>query len=99
MAKPRYIELIEKNDPALLEKVNALSELVYREGALPVKTKLLMGVLGDAILGRPEGVRALSNAARANGASEEEIAETIHMALHLAGVPGLVAATSAYKED
>ncbi len=97
--KPKYVELIEKNDPGLLEARAAVEKLVHEEGALSVKVKLLMAVLGDAILGRPEGVKALSNAARAAGATEEEIAETVRVAFHMAGVPGLVAATSAYRED
>lgn len=99
VTKPLFIERIENNDPELLEKMTSLREFALKEGALSTKMKTLMALLADALLNHPQGVKSLSNMARAHGASEEEIAETIHMAFLFGGLPGLVTATNAYKED
>ena len=55
-------------------------------------------MLGDAILGHPEGVRAIADRARAQGATEQEIAETVRMAFLCAGMPGLVTGTYAFRK-
>jgi alkylhydroperoxidase/carboxymuconolactone decarboxylase family protein YurZ len=55
-----------------------------------------MSMLADAILGHGDGVRAIAARARAQGASEEEIAETVRMAFLTAGMPGLVTGTNAF---
>jgi alkylhydroperoxidase/carboxymuconolactone decarboxylase family protein YurZ len=97
--KPLYVQLIEKHDPSLLETLGMMNALVHENGALSAKTKILMSLLSDAILGRPEGVKALARMARAAGSTEEEIAETVRVAFNMGGLPALVCATNAYKED
>jgi alkylhydroperoxidase/carboxymuconolactone decarboxylase family protein YurZ len=96
MAKPFFVEALENSDTELLEQMNSLQEFVGRDGALPAKIKTLMSMLGDAILGHPEGVRAIAQRARAQGASEQEIAETVRVAFLCAGMPGLVTGTYAF---
>ena len=96
MQKPFFVEALEKSDPELLEHMNSLQEFVGRDGALPAKVKTLMSMLGDAILGHAEGVRAIAQRARAQGATEAEIAETVRMAFSCAGMPGLVTGTYAF---
>jgi alkylhydroperoxidase/carboxymuconolactone decarboxylase family protein YurZ len=98
MTKPPFIEALEKNDPALLKQMVALNEFASKDGALSAKVKTLMSMFGDAILNHPEGVRVLADRARAQGASEEEINETVRMAFLFAGLPGLVIATSAFPK-
>jgi len=56
-----------------------------------------MSMLGDAILGHPEGVAALAARARQLGAGEQEIAETVHIAFTAGGIPALVTALRAFK--
>ena len=56
-----------------------------------------MSMLGDAILGHPEGVKAIAEMARAQGATEQEIAETVRVAFLCAGMPGLVTGTYAFQ--
>ncbi len=97
MEKPFFVETLEKHDPQLLEQMQAVQALAAGEGALPQKIKTLMSMLGDAILGHPEGVKALAAQARAQGATEEEIRETVRMAFFCAGMPGLVTATRALE--
>ena len=98
MAKSPWAEAIDKNDPALAEQMNALSEFVRTDGAIPAKVKTLMGLFGDAMLAHGGGVKALAAAARKQGATEEEINETIRMAFLWSGLPGLVMATQAYPD-
>jgi hypothetical protein len=44
-----------------------------------------------------EGVRALAERARGQGATEPEIAETVRMTFFCSGMPALVTATSAFR--
>jgi alkylhydroperoxidase/carboxymuconolactone decarboxylase family protein YurZ len=96
MDKPFFIEALEKSDPKLLTHLTSLQDFVGTDGALSAKVKTLMSMLGDAILGHPEGVKAIAERARAQGASEQEIAETVRVAFVCAGMPGLVTGTYAF---
>jgi alkylhydroperoxidase/carboxymuconolactone decarboxylase family protein YurZ len=98
MGKPFFVEALERNDPELLNQMNSLQDFVGKDGALPAKIKTLMSMLGDAILGHPDGVKAIAERARAQGATEEEIAETVRVAFLCAGMPGLVTATHAFRK-
>jgi alkylhydroperoxidase/carboxymuconolactone decarboxylase family protein YurZ len=97
MDKPFFIEALEKSDPELLTHLTSLQDFVGTDGALSAKVKTLMSMLGDAILGHPEGVKAIAERARAQGASEQEIAETVRVAFVCAGMPGLVTGTYAFR--
>jgi alkylhydroperoxidase/carboxymuconolactone decarboxylase family protein YurZ len=99
MAKPAYIEALEKGDPELLKHFAGVQEFVSRDGALSAKIKTLMGMFGDAILGHADGVRAIAERARAQGATEQEIAETVRMAFYFGGIPALVTATNSFKRQ
>ena len=98
MARPAFVEALERGDPELLKHVAAIQELAGKDGALPAKVKTLMGMLGDAILGHADGVKSIAGRARTQGASEQEIAETVRMALLFAGMPGLVTGTNAFRK-
>jgi alkylhydroperoxidase/carboxymuconolactone decarboxylase family protein YurZ len=98
MSKPFYVEAMEKGDPDLLRHVAAIQEFAGKDGALPASIKTLMSMLCDAILGHADGVRALAQRARDQGATEPQIAETVRMAFLFGGMPGLVTATRAFRE-
>jgi alkylhydroperoxidase/carboxymuconolactone decarboxylase family protein YurZ len=98
MDKPFFVEALEKNDPQLLRQMTSLRDFVSKDGALPAKVKTPMCMLGDAILGHAEGVKAIAERARAQGATEAEIAETVRMAFFCAGMPGLVTGTCAFRK-
>ena len=98
MVKPFVGEILEKSDHELLEKMHSLQEFAGKDGALPVKVKTLMSMLVDAILGHPDGVKALADMARAQGATESEIAETVRVAFLSGGMPGLVTGTHAFRK-
>ena len=57
-----------------------LRETVLAGGALSSKTKTLMMMLCDALLAHPDGAANLAKRARALGASEMEIGETLAVA-------------------
>ena len=65
--------------------------------SLPLKVKILMTMLCDALLAHPDGVAAIADRARAAGASEEEIAETVGVAFVMGGTPALVTGCNAFK--
>ena len=96
MDRPPFIVKVEANDSEFLDHVRGLSNFIMTDGELPAMTKILMTVLGEALLRRDEGVRIASEIARNIGASEGEIKETIRIAFVLGGLPGLSAAASAY---
>jgi len=98
MEKPAYAVALGKGDPQALDMVKKLQDLVLKDGALSAKIKMLMCMLGDAMLGQYDGVRVLAERARALGATEAEIAETVRVALYMGGMPGLVTGTRAFRE-
>jgi alkylhydroperoxidase/carboxymuconolactone decarboxylase family protein YurZ len=89
---------MQKLDPKLLEHLKQTEELVYGDGALPKKIKLLMALAFDAAHGAVNGVRALAAQAKAAGATDAEIAETIRVAYHLSGVGSVYVASQGLKE-
>ena len=97
MEKTFFVEALERNDPELLGQMTSLLDFAGGDGALPEKIKTLMSMLGDAILGHPDGVKAIAERARAQGATEQEIAETVRIAFVCAGMPGLVTGTYAFR--
>ncbi len=88
---------LEKNSPQLYHDVTSLRDHVLTEGALPLKVKVVMTMLCDALLAHPEGVANIANRARAAGATEEEIAETVGVAFVMGGTPALVTGANAFK--
>ncbi len=89
---PPFLKALESSDPELLEQVMKVMQMVGAPGALDAKTKTLMSLLGDAILGHAEGCASLGQRARQMGASEAEIQETVRMAYQMGGLPALITA-------
>jgi alkylhydroperoxidase/carboxymuconolactone decarboxylase family protein YurZ len=90
--------LLEENAPDLMKAVGGTRETVLVDGALSLKVKTLMTMLCDALLAHPDGVANIANRARAAGATEEEIAETIGVAFLFGGMPALVTGSNAFKK-
>ena len=91
-------KVLGDKDPEFAQRVVALRGFADAGGALEAKTKTLMSMLADAILGHPDGVAALAERARQQGASEQEIVETVRMAFTCGGLPALVTALRAFKQ-
>ncbi|PKB72126.1 MAG: hypothetical protein BZY87_01985 [SAR202 cluster bacterium Io17-Chloro-G6] len=90
-------DILQKDAPELFKVVNGARESVLTDGALSVKVKTLMTMLCDALLAHPDGVANIANRARAAGATEEEIAETVGVAFLFGGMPALVTGANAFK--
>ena len=90
--------MLGKGAPELLKQVSALQQTVGTEGALSAKTKTLMMMLCDALLGHSDGVAGIARRARSLGASEAEIAETLAVAFLMGGLPGIVTGANAFRE-
>ncbi len=90
--------LLEENAPDLMKAVGGTRDTVLVDGALSLKVKTLMTMLCDAILAHPDGVANIANRARAAGATEEEIAETIGVAFLFGGMPALVTGSNAFRK-
>ena len=89
--------ILKDNAPQLAEVVTVLRDHVLVDGALPLKVKVLMTMLCDALLAHPEGVANIANRARAVGATEAEIAETVGVAFVMGGTPALVTGCNAFS--
>jgi alkylhydroperoxidase/carboxymuconolactone decarboxylase family protein YurZ len=90
--------ILGKHAPELFKQATGLQETITGDGALSAKTKTLMMMLCDALLAHPEGVAHIAKRARALGASENEITETLAVAFLMGGLPGLVTGTKAFQD-
>ncbi len=89
---------LQKLDPEMMSHLQTEDQLIYADGALPKKFKLLIAMAFDAAHGAEGGVRALANSALREGATKEQIAEALRVAYHLGGVGVLYIASRALKE-
>jgi alkylhydroperoxidase/carboxymuconolactone decarboxylase family protein YurZ len=94
---PPWIAALQQRDPQFAESYLAQRERILRDGAIPAKYKILMTMVVDALLSHPDGVATIANRARAAGASEAEITETVEVAYLFGGTPALVTATNAFR--
>ena len=87
-----------KLDPVFMKHVQSTTELIYAEGAVPKKYKLLIAMAFDAAHGADAGVRHLASEAMAAGATKQEIAEVLRVAFELTGVGTLYVAARGLKD-
>ena len=97
MAKPAFVVALEKNAPELLPKLQENLGFITTDSALPAKIKILMAVVVDAIKSHPEGVKNLIKMAREQGATEEEIKDTLRFIMAMDGLPGFITGLAAYE--
>ena len=91
------LETMQKLDPDFLNHLETTRELIFADGALPRKVKLLIALAFDAAYGAEGGVQSLASGALAAGATKEEIAETLRVAYHLSGVGVMYTASRGLK--
>ena len=97
-AVPGFMAKLTKNDHHMAEHLDELRGHIMADGALSAKVKTLMTMVCDAITAHEDGCRNIANRARALGATEEEIAETVQVAFLFGGMPALVTACAAFKD-
>jgi alkylhydroperoxidase/carboxymuconolactone decarboxylase family protein YurZ len=96
-ALPAWIQTLQQRDPQFAETYLAQRERILQDGAIPAKYKILMTMIVDALLSHPDGVASIANRARAAGATEAEINETVEVAYLFGGTPALVTAVNAFR--
>jgi alkylhydroperoxidase/carboxymuconolactone decarboxylase family protein YurZ len=92
------LSTMRRLDPEFMKHLEDTDALVYADGALPRKVKLLMAMAFDAAHGAQGGVRALAEQALKAGATKEEIAEALRVAFQLSGVGCLYTASFGLKD-
>jgi alkylhydroperoxidase/carboxymuconolactone decarboxylase family protein YurZ len=91
-------DALATNMPDLMGQIGEIRQESGKDGALPAKTKTLMMMLGDSLLGHAEGVANIARGARAAGVTEEEIKETVSIAFIMGGLPALITASNAFRK-
>jgi alkylhydroperoxidase/carboxymuconolactone decarboxylase family protein YurZ len=94
---PAWIQTLQQRDPEFAKSYLAQRERILKDGAIPAKYKHLMTMLVDALQAHPDGVANIANRARAAGATEAEIQETVEVTYLFGGTPALVTAMNAFK--
>ncbi len=89
---------MRKLDPAFMEQVSATNTLVFSDGALSRKHKLLIALAFDAAEGADDGVRSLAQSVLKEGGTREEIAEALRVAFYLTGVGCLYSASRGLRD-
>jgi alkylhydroperoxidase/carboxymuconolactone decarboxylase family protein YurZ len=92
------LEAITRIDPKAVEMMRSTDDWVFKDGALPKKVKLLMAMAFDAADGAVGGVRGLAQRAMSEGATKEEIGETLRVAYLMKGVGSLYIGSQGLKE-
>lgn len=70
------LDIYKEFDPKVIESFDRLQDLVFREGALAQKSKVLIAMAIDVEHGALQGATALGRRALKLGATKEEIIET-----------------------
>jgi alkylhydroperoxidase/carboxymuconolactone decarboxylase family protein YurZ len=96
---PPWLAAIQQRDPQFADSYTAMRERILKDGAIPAKYKLLIGMVTDAIAAHPDGVRDLANAARTAGASEAEITEAVEVGYLYGGTAALVMGANAFRSS
>lgn len=95
---PPFIQALETIDPEFHQEVSRIFDLAMGPGELDVKTKILISLSLDALIGSSEGVDSLSKVARGMGVTDGQIREALRIAYMVAGNGVLSAAASAYQK-
>ena len=93
---PQFLADIKESDQEFYDKIIDIREFAYKQGALPVKIKLLMIMLMDAAFGSKVGCAKISDMARRAGATENEIKETVRLTFIMGGLNSISAGLGAY---
>jgi len=79
------LDVYREFDPKIVESYNRLQDLVFSEGALPQKFKVLIAMAIDVEHGALQGATALGRRALKLGASKDEIIETLRVSYYVGG--------------
>jgi len=92
------LAVIKKLDEDIFNSIKNLEEIAFSDGEIPVKYKILMAMVIDAVLGAEEGVKSLVKAAIDVGASKKEIAEALRVAYYVGGAGSIYTAARGLRD-
>jgi len=94
---PPWILPLQQRDPEFVQSYVSQRERILKDGAIPAKYKILMTMVVDALLSHADGVATIAARARAAGATDAEVQETVEVAYLFGGTPALVTAMNAFR--
>jgi alkylhydroperoxidase/carboxymuconolactone decarboxylase family protein YurZ len=92
------LKTLEKIDPKLMGIVEEAKQLAFSDGALPKKYKFLIAIALDATHGAIDAVKPIAQVAMEAGATKEEIADALRVALYVNGARSAYTAAVALGE-
>lgn len=92
------LEIINKLDSDFFKNINNTRDMAFKDGALSTKNKFLIALALDADHGTVNGVKSLATQAINNGATKEEIMETLHVVNYISGAGGVYTAAAVLKD-
>lgn len=92
------LEVINKADSSLFTEIQHMKELAYKDGELSKKHKLLIALAIDAAKHAENGIRSLAVQAIENGATKNEIMETLRVVNYICGAGSMYPAAAALKD-
>ncbi len=95
---PVIFKELEKTDPEMFEKVMALDQMIWDDGALTRQTKKVIAIAIAAALRDEHAVSAQIRGAKHLGINKNEIEEGLRVAFLLAGMPAYVYGKSKLEE-
>ncbi|MCQ1537385.1 carboxymuconolactone decarboxylase family protein [Methanosarcina sp. KYL-1] len=94
---PRILEIIGEIDHESLKKYNRCNQKLLSDGALPAKVKILMALAVVASKQCERCTVVQMQSALKNGATKEEIMETMDVIFITSGAPAVAACRDALK--
>ncbi|MDW7732919.1 MAG: carboxymuconolactone decarboxylase family protein [Methanolobus sp.] len=94
---PRILETVGELDSGFLKKYNICNHKLLSDGALPAKTKILMALAVVASKQCERCTVVQMQSALKNGATKEEIMETMDVIFITSGAPAVAACRDALK--
>ena len=98
MALPPFLSALAEYDPTFAQEIEKIVSLSFQDSSLDPKTRTLIALALDTVLGASEGVASLANQARSLGVSEQEIADTLRLAYFTAGNSVLTTSFAAFNK-
>jgi len=92
------LNVIKESDVSLFKQIGNTRELAFKDGEISKKNKLLIALAIDAAKNAENGVKSLAIQALENGASKDEILETLRIVNYICGAGSMYSAAAALKE-
>ncbi len=92
------LDILQHADPSLRQQIGHAAELAFGEGELSKKHKYLIALAIDAVLRSENGMKALVGQAVAEGATKQEIIETLRIVQYICGVSSTYPAAIALQD-